>query len=127
MKYADVVADVQERAQIPSVLQADLATRATLHALGRRLAGCRNKQVAYRLPAPLASELPEAGEPASFGVTGFYELVADLEKVPVPTAESHARTVIAVLRERMEEDEFDAIVEELPDDYADLLGGAGHS
>ena len=27
MKYADVVADVQERAQIPSVLQADLATR----------------------------------------------------------------------------------------------------
>ena len=53
--------------------------------------------------------------------------MADLEKVPVPTAESHARTVIAVLRERMEEDEFDAIVEELPDDYADLLGDAGHS
>lgn len=127
MKYGDVVTAVQERAQIPSVLQADRATRATLHALGRRLAGCRNKQVAYRLPAPLASELPEAGEPAEFGVAGFYELVAELEKVAVPTAAQHARTVMAVLRERMQHDDFDAIVEELPDEYADLLVGAPRS
>ena len=52
MRYADVVRDVQAITALPTVLDADRATRATLQVLGRRLAACPTKQFAYRLPAP---------------------------------------------------------------------------
>jgi uncharacterized protein (DUF2267 family) len=122
VRYADVVRDVQSITALPTVLDADRATRATLQVLGRRLAACPTKQFAYRLPAPLASELDEHDDAEEFDLDTFYDLVAERERVPASVARQHARAVTAALRATMPEAGFAQIAAQLPDEYHDLLG-----
>ena len=123
MTYGHLVEQVQERAELPTLLMADRATRAVLAVLGQRFAACRNRQIAYRLPSPLAAELHDGVLPEEFGVDEFYERIAAREGSAPEIARLHAQVVISVLRETMSVPEFAEVAAALPPEYAELLGG----
>ena len=123
MKYADIVTEVQESAAIPDLLEADRVTRATIDVLGRRLAACPNRLVAYRLPSPLASELHEEQEaPQQFSITEFYERVAERTRLTTAEARRRARAVVHALGSVLPSTDLQEMFRELPGEYLDLLG-----
>lgn len=121
--YGHLVDQVQERAELPTLLMADRATRAVLTVLGQRFAACRNREIAYRLPSPLATELSGDGPAEEFGVDEFYARIADRQGSVPEVARLHAQVVISVLRETMSVPEFADIADALPPEYADVLDG----
>lgn len=115
MKEQEIVAAVRAEGGLDD---AELATRATLSVLGRRLAG--NAQ----LPPGIAEALPDVGEGEVFGLEEFYRKVAEAEGETSAQgpAREHARAVIAALRSGVSAGEFDDLAAQLPTDYRkDLL------
>jgi uncharacterized protein (DUF2267 family) len=122
VRYGHLVEQVQERADLPTLLMADRATRSVLAVLGQRLAACPNRKLAARLPSPLAAEMSEETAGEEFGVEELYERVAAREGSAPDIARLHAQVVISVVRETMSVPEFADIVEALPVEYEDLMG-----
>jgi uncharacterized protein (DUF2267 family) len=125
VRYGQVVEQVQERAELPTLLMADRATRAVLSVLGHRLAACRNQEIAYELPSPLAVELSEDESAEEFGVMEFYARIAARESTVPEIARMHAQVVLSVLRESMSVREFGGLAEALPREYGEVLGVDG--
>jgi uncharacterized protein (DUF2267 family) len=121
VRYGHLVEQVQERAGLPTLLQADRVTRSVLAVLGLRLAACPNRRLAARLPSPLAAEMSEETAGEQFGVEEFYQRIADREGSVPEVARLHAQVVIGVLQETMAVSEFADIVEALPAEYEDAL------
>ena len=124
MQETQILSAVQDTAKIPDHEHAREAVRATLHVLGQRLAGGETKDLAAQLPPSLAQALPPEGAGERFGVTDFYERVADAEpgECSVEEGRRHARAVMAAVRTSITDQEFEQIAAQLPSDYDDLLG-----
>lgn len=121
MNYGQMVLFVQERAELPSRIEADQAVRATLRVLGERMAAGADQDVAFQLPAPLATEVPEQRRGECFGVDEFYSRVSRESGTDEDVARRAARAVTAALRQTLPRPEFDLLRSQLSDDYADLL------
>lgn len=113
---------VQDTGGVTSQEQAEKAAIATLTALGERLDGGETSDLAAQLPRPLDACLPEQGEGERFGVEEFYGRVARYEGTDPQHARQHARAVVAAIKGGITGDEFDQIVDQLPQEYGDLLG-----
>jgi uncharacterized protein (DUF2267 family) len=120
VRYGDIVTEVKRRAKLPTVIEADKATRATLSVLGQRLDACPGRHLAFKLPAGLAAELPDGDEPVEFGVTEFYDRVARREGASPEVARQHARVVAGALRDLDSVPGMAEIYAQLPDEYAEL-------
>lgn len=124
MQETQILSAVQDTAKIPDQEQARQAVTATLQVLGQRLSGGEPNDLASQLPASLAEALPAEGAGERFGVDAFYQRVAEAEPWDASPEEArrHARAVMATLKVALTGRELDHVAEQLPPDYADLLG-----
>jgi uncharacterized protein (DUF2267 family) len=123
MRKPEIVAAVQETAQIPTREEAEAAVRATLHVLGERLDGGDTRDLAAHVPPDLARELPADGSGDPFDVNEFYMRVARHKGGPADErlARRHARAVAVALRTSLSDREFEDVATRLPFEYDDLL------
>jgi uncharacterized protein (DUF2267 family) len=124
MKEQDLVAAVRETAGTDTVEHTEQAVRATLAVLGERLAGGEPGDLASQLPPALAGVIPSEGRGERFGLQEFYRRVADREGhgCSERDARRHARATMAAVKAAITPGEFEHLVGQLPDEYAELLG-----
>lgn len=124
MQEHEIVSAVQQSTGIADHEHAERAVRAVLAVLGSRLYGGETSDVASQLPSGLAEVLPESGPGERFGITEFYQRVAEQEGTGCTPeqARQHARAVGAALRVALSPTEFDDLTAQLPDEYRDLFG-----
>jgi len=118
-------ARVAERAAIGAE-GARRATEAVLEALAERIAGGEVDDLVTRLDPELHAPLKRGRERSggvarSMPLERFVALIAEREGVPSGVAVSHARAVLATLREAIDDDEFFDVTVQLPQDYVSAL------
>ena len=124
MKQQELVAAVRETAGTDTAEHTEQAVRATLAVLGERLAGGEPGDLASQLPPALAKVIPSQGKGERFGIQEFYCRVAEREGSGCSErdARRHARATVAAIKTAITPGEFEHLVAQLPDDYAELLG-----
>lgn len=124
MKEHEIVAAVQENARTDTPEHTRAAVQATLGVLGQRLSGGEARDLASQLPPALAEALPVEGAGERFDLDEFYRRVADREGqgCTPQQARQHARATMTALRSGITPGEFDDLVNQLPEDYGELVG-----
>ncbi|MBW3577643.1 MAG: DUF2267 domain-containing protein [Actinobacteria bacterium] len=128
MKHDEFIGYVQARARLDSRGAAEQATRATLETLATRLGGGLPSNVAAQLPPELGLHLERSeDETDRFGITEFYERVAQVESpgTDLPQAAFHARAVISVLRDAVSQGTVDNLRAALPAEFSELFTWEG--
>lgn len=120
MNQAQLISAVSKSTGLSNV-QAERAIHATLTVLGERLAGGRTKDLALRLPARFADDLPQEGTGERFSVREFYKRVAYETRCTPAQARLSARAVTVALKNSVTGREFNDISEQLSKDFDDLL------
>jgi uncharacterized protein (DUF2267 family) len=103
---------------------AQRAARAVLQTLAERLSKGEARDLASRLPAPLAAWLHTTSGPEPFGYDEFLRRVAAREDADLETAARHAKAVFWALGGQVGEDEANDLAAELPQDFAPLAAEA---
>jgi uncharacterized protein (DUF2267 family) len=99
---------------------AQQAVAATLETLAERLSPGEVRDLVEQLPLDLSVWLlTDHTEP--FDVDEFLQRVAKRENVDIRTAEWHARTVLAVVREAIPPDEVADLLSDLPEDFRPIV------
>lgn len=122
MQHEAFIEEVQQRARLDSREAAGEAADAVLETLAERLPADEAAAVASELPEGLGGHFEDAGEAEEFGVDEFFQRVNGREGVEDPAAKLHAQVVTNVLAAAVSEGELDAVFEDLPPEYRDLLG-----
>lgn len=124
MKEHEIISAVRQSAGLDTPEHAEQAVRATLRMLGSRLAGGETSDLAAQLPPGIAEVLPASGPGERFGLDEFYQRVAENEGwgCTAEQARQHARAVLAAIKASVTPGEFEDLTDQLPDEYADLLG-----
>lgn len=124
MNEQQIVSAVERTVNFQDYEHARTAVQATLSVLGERLSGGEPKDLAAQLPPTLAEALPETGPGEPFDLAEFYRLIAlrEGDGCTLAQARQHARAVMAVMRAAVTPGEFDDVVRQLPNEYADLFG-----
>jgi uncharacterized protein (DUF2267 family) len=123
MQFHEFLGQVQSRARLGSLGDAETATRATLETLRERLAGGEPKDVAAQLPTEIAKyfEAPQREDPERFDVKEFFRRVSDRASVEAEDAAFQSRAVLEVLQEAVSPGEVSDIRAQLTDDYQPLF------
>lgn len=124
MQHDEFIGLVQQRARLDSRGAAEQATRATLSTLAQRLAAGLPSNLGDQLPPEIGRYLAEReGETERFDVRGFYERVAEEETpgVETPDAALHARAVLSVVADAVDDSVFAKLEEQLPPEFGELL------
>ena len=121
--YAHFVKAVQERGGFESRDEADQAITATLATLGERLKGNETFHLAAQLPPDLADAISGRGLGEVFSIEEFYRRVAVREgsRYSDGAVREHARAVMATLASAVTPGEWDDVMAQLPEEYAELL------
>jgi uncharacterized protein (DUF2267 family) len=107
--------------------RARTVTEAALEALGDRIAGGEADDVAALLPPELREPLARGksksnGAARPLSLAEFLAEIADLAGISEEDARLQARVVFGVLRDHDGENEMRDVFEQVPDDYAIVLG-----
>ena len=129
MDQRQFVEEVQRRAGLASVEEAEAATRATLTALGEYLVGYEGLDLASRLPVGLAETLRRQppDRPEIFSFNDFLFRVGEEEGTNPdddadPTeALPRARAVMSVLLETVDSDEAEDLRLQFPSEFDPLF------
>lgn len=118
--------DVADRAGVDEDA-ARVATHAALEVLADRISGGEADDVAALLPPELREAIARGtaksdGAARPLSLDDFLAEIAALEGTNEEEARRHARAVFAVLREHVGDGEMRDIFEQVPDDYASVLG-----
>lgn len=126
MQHDEFIGQVQNRAQLSSRGDAEVATRAVLETLGERLAGGEPDNAAAQLPKGIADYLEHewSGVGASFSLDEFFQRVSQREQVEMPQAVYHTRVVMEVLGEAVSQGEMNDIRSQLPPEFEPLFEGS---
>ena len=129
MQFEVFLGQVQNRARLGSLAEAERAARATLEILAERLTATETDHLAAQLPEGIAhylryrQEVVERLEPQE-----FLRRISEREGVDLPAAIFHARAVLDVLGEAVSRGQMDHIRAQLPEEFGRLFeaGSAGH-
>ncbi len=123
MQREEFLDHVQNRAQLNTRDDADIATRATLVTLAERLAGDEPHDAASQLPGGIKEYLEHefAGAGERFSLDEFFSRISEREGVSLQDAMRHARAVLQVLRDAISEGEVNDIKSQLPSDFEVLF------
>jgi uncharacterized protein (DUF2267 family) len=123
MQFHEFLGQVQSRARLSSLGDAETATRATFETLRERLAGGEPKDVAAQLPNEIAKyfEAPNREEADRFDVQEFFRRVSERASIESQDAAFQSRAVLEVLQEAVSPGEVSDIREQLTDDYQQLF------
>jgi uncharacterized protein (DUF2267 family) len=121
MKYEDFLGQVQHRGRMASQEEAVRATRATLETFGERLYGGSADNLAAQLPLEIGHFLRTPPYHGRFAVEDFYQRVAEREGREVSVAIFHARVVLNVMEEAVDEGEMKKIRAQLPEEWNAIL------
>ena len=114
MKDEELIAAIREHSDLNDSDEVERAAYATLTVLGLRLANGEQAS-------------PAAGGGGRFSMAEFYDRVGQLEGTGHDDARQHARAVMAGVKAAIDRNEWDALLDQLPADYADLvLAGPPH-
>lgn len=137
MQHEEFIGSVQQRARLDSLSAAEQATRATLTTLAERVRAGLPSNMAAQLPPEIGRHLTETEEHTErFGLDEFYRRVAERQTagVDVPDAALHARAVLSVVADAVDDSLFAKFEEQLPPELADLTdfedleqGGTGRT
>jgi uncharacterized protein (DUF2267 family) len=125
MTYDEFIEAVQDELGL-SPDDAEAVVDATLETLAERISGGEVEDLMNELPDELRAPL-ERGNEESHGAARkmsleeFVHEVAEREGATPDDARKHARAVFKALRRAVDEDEFDDVVAQLPDEYTVLL------
>lgn len=97
------------------------AARASLQTLGERIDRGLARRLAAELPAELAPWIATWTPAEDFDVDEFVSRVADRESVELPPAIRHVNAVFDALARTVADEQWDAVVSELPREFAPLL------
>jgi uncharacterized protein (DUF2267 family) len=120
--YGEFIGGVAERAGV-STDDAEALTHATLQTLADRISGGEAEDVAAGLPDVLQSLMlpPRAKQAERFGLDEFLRRVSDRAGVPAAQARDGARAVLTTVRETVE-GEFEDVMMQLPREFEELVG-----
>ncbi len=122
MQLNDFLGHVQHRARLATMDDALRASRATLGTLGERLAGGEPANLGAQLPEEFKYILASQGAVAdTFSSDDFLKRVSEREGVDLPVAVHHARAVLSVLSEAVDEGALNHVRQQLPEDYGRLF------
>lgn len=122
MQLNDFLGHVQHRARLATMEDALRASRATLGTLGERLAGGEPANLGAQLPEEFKYILSSQGAVAdTFSSDDFLKRVSEREGVDLPVAVHHARAVLSVLSEAVDEGALNHVRQQLPEDYGRLF------
>ena len=107
--------------------RACVVTEAALEALGDRISGGEADDLAALLPAELREPLARGkaksnGAARPLSLDEFLSEIAELAGISEEDARLQARVVFGVLRDFVGENEMRDVFEQVPDDYAIVLG-----
>lgn len=129
MQHHEFIAAVQQRAELASPGDAEIATRATLQPLTERLAGGLPENLGSQLPEELGRHLEQqgGGEAPDYGLTELLRRVAERHDSAVSREDAAARAtvVLEVLDEAVEHDGLGRLRDQLPAEFEELLPAAG--
>ncbi len=130
MDYNEFIRRVQERADLPSREAAVELTKATLATLGERLYRTTRDNLAAQLDNDLKPYLGAETDPVGsrkqltpFDLENFFGRVSGRADMSVAEAARHAPVVIGVLQEAVSAGQWEAVTDELPDEYSRLWSG----
>ena len=121
MKYKEFVGQVQHRARLGTQGETVRAIHATLETLGERIVADEAAQLAAQLPQEIGHYLQLADTSDRFPLDEFLQRVAKREKVDLPDATHHARSVISVLQEAVTGNQIEHVLAQLPNEYRPLF------
>ena len=121
MQFHEFTGEVQHRIEGATQGEAVRATRATLTALGERIAAGEAHDLAAVLPMEIDWYLTSPDHRNRFDYEGFLERVAERTDSTTDEAESIARAVIDLVAEQAPAGELDDVHDERPADYAPLF------
>jgi uncharacterized protein (DUF2267 family) len=123
MQFHEFLGQVQSRARLSSLGDAETATRATFETLRERLAGGEPKDVASQLPDEIGKyfDAPQSGEADRFDVKEFYRRVSQRAGVQESDAVFQARAVFEVFQEAVTPGLVSDVREQLTDDFQPLF------
>jgi uncharacterized protein (DUF2267 family) len=123
MQFHEFLGQVQSRARLSSLGDAETATRATFETLRERLAGGEPKDVASQLPDEIAKYFtaPHSEEADRFDAKEFYRRVSQRAGVQEQDAVFQARAVLEVLQEAVTPGQVADIRTQLTDDFQPLF------
>jgi uncharacterized protein (DUF2267 family) len=121
MKDDELISAIRKNSDLDDPDEVVRAAHATLSVLGKRLAGGEPLDLGSQLPTTFARELAVEGKGERFSVNDFYDRVAREEGTTKEDARRHARAVMAGVRSAVDPNEWQDMVSQLPDDYADLV------
>jgi uncharacterized protein (DUF2267 family) len=124
MKYNEFVGQVQNRARLGTEEAAVSAIRATLETLGDRLVLDEAQHLAAQLPQEIGYYLRQSDRMERFSLDEFFERVCEREKVDMPDATHHARVVMEVLTEAVDETQMKQVRNQLPNEFNPLFSGS---
>jgi uncharacterized protein (DUF2267 family) len=135
MEYQEFVKRVQDEAELAAPDDAATAMEAVLGTLGEMLSATERRHLAAQLPKSMkgyvtewmARPPKEKGRPHRFNLEEFYQRVAARSEVRYPTAVKRSQAVMKVLREAVAQGELAHILQELPQEYEELLTGTPRS
>jgi uncharacterized protein (DUF2267 family) len=106
--------------------EAEDVVDATLETLAERISGGEVEELMNELPEELRPALERGNEESrgaarKMSLREFLAEVAEREGATPDDARKHARAVFKALRRAVDEDEFEDVVAQLPDEYTVLL------
>ena len=127
MKYEEFIEQVQKRAYLASLSEAERATRAALETLAECISKKERYDAASQLPRGLALYLvqpflgsgkqPAPRPEGNCSLEDFYQRESIREDVPLATAREHARAVMSVLVDALSKGEWEDIRAQLPIEF----------
>lgn len=126
MDINEFYTNVQRRAGLGTVDEAQEATDAVLQTFAERLTSGEVDDLATQLPEPLGEKMTDidADSIEQLSADTFLQRVANREKVDKSTAEEHTQAVIAVLSTALTDGEFEDARAQFPDDFNQLFAPA---
>ena len=122
MNFKEFTHTVAERAGLSREEAADL-TRATLETLADRLSGGEARDLAVRLPEPMAESFrgKKGMAAGNFGLEEFVRRVSEHAGLTVKETTDGVRAVFRTLADVVPSDHFDQAMSQLPGDFRRML------